>query len=89
MSSEITKLLKRSCSEEQAREVIEVFGDLENPCISDWIVAGLAKRAHDGVASAAKELRALIADSSTVDHSSGNQNDEWDDYMNELGISST
>lgn len=61
-NAENTELLERPCSESQADEVREVFGDVETPTIYQWVLAGLAKKAHDGNASAAKELRTMIDD---------------------------
>lgn len=60
--NETTELLEKPCSDEQALEVREVFGDVESPTIYQWVLAGLAKKAHDGNASAAKELRGMIQD---------------------------
>ncbi len=62
MMNETTELLEKPCSEEQAREVREVFGSVESPTIYQWVLAGLAKKAHDGNASAAKELRVMVED---------------------------
>lgn len=58
--NETTELLEKPCSDEQAQEVRAVFGDVESPTIYQWVLAGLAKKAHDGNASAAKELRTMI-----------------------------
>lgn len=60
--AENTELLERPCSESQADEVRNVFGEVEAPTIYDWVLAGLAQKAHDGNASAAKELRTMIAE---------------------------
>ena len=87
LQNETTKLLERPCTTEQAREVCEVFGDIEAPTIYQWVLAGLAKKAHDGNASAAKELRSMIADATRKEFPGVTDPNEWMGYIDATPVS--